>query len=64
MTSPCSRCHNDPVKGSIYSTTTGQTTYYVVCTTCGRKVTAVTRDAADRDWEKSNEKGEQNDTGF
>lgn len=64
MTSQCCKCRIDPQKGSIYTPTTGQTTYYTVCIKCGRMVTAATRDAADSDWEKSNEKGEQDDTGF
>jgi len=46
----CSRCHEVPEAGSIYTLATGQTAYYIVCRRCGRKASTSSRDRTLEDW--------------
>ena len=51
MTAPeCSRCHEVPEVGSIYTLATGETAYYIVCRKCGRKASEPTHGKAMEAW--------------
>jgi len=50
----CERCKQEPERGSTYCIGTGETTYYSLCTKCGRKIVGPTRTVADEEWDRCN----------